>query len=282
MGSFFSLVFTNPITNILVAFYHVFFLLHFPYALGFAIVGLTVAIRFLLYPFTASQIKTSMKMQKIAPHLAKIKERHRGDSLKIQQETMKIYKEHGVNPAAGCLPILIQMPLIWALYAVLNEVVGFNSASVVTKVNEIVYFDFLKIYQAWDPSFFGVSLGAVPSKIMSFEHPFSANSLILLIPVFTGLLQFILSKMMLPAKTGVAVLEKDIEKKANVDKKDAGDFAAAFQTQAVFIFPVMIGFFSFGFPVGLSLYWNTFSIFGIIQQYKITGLGGLSEWIKKK
>src|SRR3989338_7754782 len=126
-------------------------------------------------------------------------------------------------------------------------------------------------------SLFGFPLGEMPSKLMS-----TAGPLILLVPILTGVFQFILSKMMIPAKTGVAVIEKDIEKKTQIDKKDAGDFASAFQTQSLFIFPVMIGFFAFSFPIGLSLYWNTFTIFGIIQQYKITGLGGLGEWIKKK
>jgi YidC/Oxa1 family membrane protein insertase len=117
----------------------------------------------------------------------------------------------------------------------------------------------------------------MPSKLISTVGP-----LVLLIPVLTGVLQFFLSKMMIPAKTAIEVLEKDIEKKAPVDKKDAEDFASAFQTQSLFIFPLMIGFFSFSFPIGISLYWNTFTIFGIIQQYKIMGLGGLNTWIKKK
>ena len=135
---------------------------------------------------------------------------------------------------------------------------------------------------AWDSSFFGLPLGINPSGLMSFDSLFAVGSLILLIPILTGVLQFIYSKMMIPAKTAAAVIEKNIEKKGNIDKKDAGDFASAFQTQSMYIFPAMIGFFSFGFPIGLSLYWNTFTIFGIIQQYKIAGLGGLSAWIKKK
>ena len=189
---------------------------------------------------------------------------------------MRLYKEHGVNPAAGCLPVLIQLPLIWSLYSVLQNVVKVNP-NVVAEINKVVYFDFLKLHNAWDPTFFGLSLGAMPSKLVS-----TAGPLILLVPVLTGVFQFILSKMMIPAKDGVAVLEKEIEKNAPVDKKDANDFASAFQTQSLFIFPIMIGFFSYGFPIGLSLYWNTFTIFGIIQQYKIMGLGGLREWIKKK
>jgi YidC/Oxa1 family membrane protein insertase len=246
-----------------------------PYALGFAIIGLTIVIRFILYPLTTAQLEASMKMQKVAPHLSKLKEKHKGDSVRLQQETMKIYKEHGINPAAGCLPVLIQMPIIWALYSVLQQIVGLKPL-VIAEINKIIYFDFLKLHNAWDTSFFGLQLGAIPSKIMSTVGP-----LILLVPILTGVFQFILSKMMIPAKTGVAIIKKDIEKKGNIDKKDAGDFASAFQTQSMFIFPVMIGFFSFGFPIGLSLYWNTFTVFGIIQQYKVMGLGGLSEWIKK-
>jgi len=277
MGDFFNLVFIHPIINVLVAIYSVFAFMHLPYALGFSIIGLTIVIRFILYPFTTSQLKASLKMQKIAPHLSALKEKHKGDKAKIQQETMKLYKEHGVNPAAGCLPVIIQMPIIWALYSVLQHIVTLKPNLVVSEINKIVYFDFLKLHNVWDPSFLGLPLGSMPSGLMGHIGP-----LILLVPVLTGALQFLLSKMMIPAKTGVAVIEKNIEKKRNIDKKDAGDFANAFQSQSMYIFPVMIGFFSFSFPIGLSLYWNTFTIFGIIQQYKILGLGGLSEWIKKK
>ena len=282
MGDFFNVVFINPIVNILVVVYNTLSFLHLPYALGFAIIGLTIVIRFIMYPLTASQLKASLKMQTIAPHLSRLKEKHKWDSKKIQEETMKLYKEHGINPAAGCLPVIMQMPIIWALYSVLQRMVTLKPDAVVAEVNKIVYFDFLKLQNAWDSSFFGLPLGINPSGLMSFDSLFAVGSLILLIPILTGVLQFIYSKMMIPAKTAAAVIEKNIEKKGNIDKKDAGDFASAFQTQSMYIFPAMIGFFSFGFPIGLSLYWNTFTIFGIIQQYKIAGLGGLSAWIKKK
>ena len=282
MGEFFNTVFINPLINILLVVYHALSFIHLPYTLGFAIVGLTIVIRFIIYPFTTAQLKVSLKMQTIAPHLSRLKEKHKGDSKKIQEETMKLYKEHGVNPAAGCLPIIIQMPLIWALYSVLQRMVTLKPDAVVAEVNKVVYFDFLRLNNAWDPSFFGLSLGAIPSSFMSFDNLFTVGSLILLVPILTGALQFVLSKMMIPAKSDLAIIEKDIQKKVQVDKKDASDFASAFQTQAMYIFPVMIGFFSFSFPIGLSLYWNTFTIFGIIQQYKVAGLGGLSTWIKKK
>lgn len=277
MGDFFNLFFINPIINILVVLYSAFSFVHFPFALGFSIIGLTILIRFIMYPLTTSQLKASLKMQKLAPHLSKLKEKHKGDSARVQQETLKLYKEHGVNPMAGCLPVIIQLPIIWALYSALQHIVSIKPNLVVSEINKVVYFDFLKLQSFWDTSFFGLPLGGLPSNLLSTVGP-----LVLLVPVATGVFQFLLSKMMVPSKTAVAVLEKNIEKKVKVDKKDAGDFASAFQTQATYIFPVMIGFFSFSFPIGLSLYWNTFTIFGIIQQYKVAGLGGLSTWIKKK
>src|SRR3989337_1489840 len=233
MGEFFDLILIDPISNILLAVYKALFFLHIPYSLGFAIIILTIIFRFAMYPLMSSQIRSSKKMHELNPHLSKIKDRHKGDAKRLQQETMKLYKEHGINPAAGCLPVLIQLPIIWALYSVLQKIVTLKPEAAIAEVNKIVYFDFLKLKNAWDISFFGLPLGEMPSKIMSFNNLFAVSSLILLVPILTGVFQFILSKMMIPAKTGVAILEKDIEKKTQIDKKDASDFASAFQTQSM-------------------------------------------------
>lgn len=244
------------------------FSLHVPYALGFSIIVLTILVRFAMYPLITSQLKMSKKMQELAPHLSRVKEKHKEDKTRLQQETMRLYKEHGVNPAAGCLPALLQLPLIWALYTVLQQVVGFSANDVVSKVNQLVYSPALRLTGPWDQYFFGLPLGQNPS------HLFSAMPLVFLVPIITGVLQYIQSKMMAPP--------------AQVDTaKKEDDFAAAFQKQSLYIFPVMIGFFSYTFPIGLSLYWNTFTIFGILQQYRVSGLGGLSQlkemlWRKKK
>ena len=268
MGEIFNLILVHPIINILVAVYGALFFLHIPYALGFSIIILTIIIRFAIYPLMSSQLKSSKKMQDLNPHLSRIKDKHKGDAKRLQSETMRLYKEHGVNPVAGCLPVIIQLPIIWGLYSVLQKIVGFNSKVVVSEINKIVYFDFLKLGEPWDPSFFGLPLGQNPSQLFSTIGP-----LVLLIPFATGFFQFIQSKMMINKP------EEPKEGKKTEKKKE--DLASAFQTQSLYIFPVMIGFFSFNFPVGLSLYWNTFTIFGIIQQYKISGLGGLKGWVDK-
>lgn len=264
--SFFNTALVWPLINVLVAIYKVLILAHIPYALGFSIIILTTLIRFALYPFTKSQIKVSKKMQELSPHLSRLKEKHKNDSKRLQQETMQLYKEHGVNPAAGCLPVLIQIPIIWGLYSVLQQIVQLKKDAIVAQINTIVYADFLKLQNGWDPYFFGVKLGSNPSELLSTVGP-----LILLIPILTGLFQFVQSKMLFNKP-------KQID---NQPKKEQGDFASAFQTQSMYIFPLMIGFFSYTFPIGISLYWNTFTLFGIIQQYQIQGWGGLLEWKEK-
>lgn len=270
MFELFNTIFTNPTTNLLVGFYQLFSSLGIPFAFGLAIIALTVAIRLILYPFTTAQIKSAAKMQKVVPHMAALKEKHKGDAKMLQAETMRLYKEHGVNPAAGCLPLIIQLPFIWGLYHVLDIAVKINSTKGLLELNKVLYFDFLKLDKIWDTSFFGVLLGDSPSKL------FTALPLVVLIPFATGIFQLVLSKMMMPEE--VIKAEIAIAKKTE-NKSD--DFAATFQKQSLIIFPVMIGFFSFTLPVGLSLYWNTFTLFGILQQYLLIGPGAAKHWVDK-
>jgi YidC/Oxa1 family membrane protein insertase len=268
LSTFFQTFIIHPLINIQVAIYDVLLLLHVPYAAGFSIIGLTIVIRLILFPLTNKQLIASKKMTEIAPHISNVKEKHKGDNKRIQEETMRLYKEHGVNPAAGCLPTLIQLPILLGLYQVLNNLVKMNPDQMVKYINSIVI-EPLQISAPWETTFFGIPLGQSPHQLMS-TLPLIAIS----IPVITGLFQFLQSKMMFPSpKTS----------DSNDSKKKNDDFAAVFQKQSAYLFPIMIGFFSFNFPFGLSLYWNTFSIFGIIQQYKITGLGGLEDlWLKAK
>lgn len=266
IGNIFNIILLNPITNVFIGLYQGLAYLHIPYPLGFAIILLTIIIRFILYPFISAQIKSAHKMQKAAPHLAVIREKHKSDKKRQQEEMMKLYKEHGINPAAGCLPLLIQLPIIWSLYSVLSHVVNSTSTAAIQKINGVLYSSWLEIDpKVWNTQFFGLPLATSPSKLVS-TVPF-----IVLIPVITAVLQFILSKMMMP--------HPDDAPAKTVKKKD--DFQSAFQSQSLYIFPVMIGFFSFTLPLGLSLYWNTFTLFGIIQQYLLVGSGGAHHWFTK-
>lgn len=266
MIGIFTLLFVQPITNLLIVIYHVLTFLHIPSPLGFSIILLTAAIRLALYPLMASQLRSSKKMQEVAPHLAKLKEQYKGNSQRIQAETMLLYKKYGINPAAGCLPAIIQLPIIWGLYAVLQQVVKQNTLAT---INKLVYVESLKLHTVWDTHFFGIPLGQNPGQLLA-----TFGVAILLIPIITGLSQFVQSKMMFAPVQASPAKKKE--------EASPSDFATTFQSQSMILFPVMIGFFSFRFPVGLSLYWITFTIFGIIQQYKMQGWGGLAPMLGKQ
>lgn len=269
----FEVVLVNPIINILVAIYHVLSIAHIPFPLGFSIILLTLASRFILLPFTNATIRHSKKMQALNPHLSRLKEKHKNDAKTLQAETMKLYKEHGVNPMAGCLPALIQIPIALGLYNALR--VSVNPKTAITAINKVLYFPSLHLQKMWDSHFFGLPLGSSPSQLLH-----TLGYVIILVPVVTAVLQLLQSKMMFPT-ANPATNDKQIVVKEGEKKASSDDFAAAMQTQMVYFLPLVIGYSSFNFPVGLSLYWNTFTIFGIIQQYYINGWGGLEGWITK-
>ncbi|UZW14295.1 membrane protein insertase YidC [Clostridium pasteurianum] len=87
-------------------------------SIGLSIIVLTIIIRLLLLPLNFKQIKSSLMMSKIGPEVKKLQTKYKSDPQKLQQETMKLYKEKGVNPLGGCLPLLIQYPILIALYYV--------------------------------------------------------------------------------------------------------------------------------------------------------------------
>lgn len=255
-------LFMWPIINLLMAFYKVFEWAHIPGPLGFAVIALTIAIRFLLYPLMHAQLSSAKKMQNLKPHLDALSAKHKDNKTALQQAQLDLYKEHGVNPAAGCLPLLIQMPVLIALYNVFYQVLqNGNMAKLVADLNQVVYAPWLRI-TTLDLSFLGTNLAVKPSQWQSHGW------WLLLIPVITGLLQFWQSKLMMPAQPAQDA-NLAIKKKGQVEEKKPEDTAMEMQKQMVFITPIMFGMFAYQFPLGLALYWNIFGIFGIMQQLKV-------------
>lgn len=87
---------------------------------GLAIIGVTILMKIILLPLTLKQDKSMKSMKKLQPELDKIKEQYKGDSKMLNQKTMELYQKHKVNPAGGCLPLLDQLPILWALFGVLR------------------------------------------------------------------------------------------------------------------------------------------------------------------
>jgi YidC/Oxa1 family membrane protein insertase len=268
-----------PITNVLVAFYKFCEWLHIPGPLGWAVILMTIFIRLILYPLMNAQMKSAKKMADLKPHLDAINAKHKDDKTALQQAQLALYKEHGVNPAAGCLPLLVQMPVLIALYNVFNQVLNNgNLTKVVQEINLIVYHPALKLTTI-DLSFFGTNLGIKPADWQK------SGWWLLAIPVLTGLLQYWQGKLMMPSAKipnsnnqipnnvqNTKLKQKGNNKNIEIvkqDEKPKEDTAMEMQKQMAIISPLMFGWFAFQFPLGLALYWNVFGLFGIMQQLRI-------------
>lgn len=249
-----------PILNVLVAFYKLFEFLHIPGPLGFAVIGLTIVIRLLLYPLMAAQLRSAKKMAKIKPHMDALAVKHKGDKAALQQAQLALYKEHGVNPAAGCLPLLIQMPVLIALYNVFYQLLNNgNLAKVINEINQIVYVSAFKITDL-DLNFFGINLGVKPAQFQKYGYA------LLLVPVITAALQYWQTKLMMATTPKAPAVDKALTKPG---EKPQEDMATDIQKQMAVITPLMFGYFAYQFPLGLALYWNVFGLFGILQQIAI-------------
>ena len=121
---------------------------------GLVIIIFSFIIKILLYPLSISQMRSSSKMQLLAPKMQELREKYKDDLTKQQQETMKLYQEYGISTTGGCLPLLIQMPILFALYRVLNSSIDLRQAGFALWINDLSMPD--KIV-SWNFSFLGLS-----------------------------------------------------------------------------------------------------------------------------
>lgn len=259
----FNTVFVIPILNLLVIFYKLFLFIKLPGAFGFAIIALTVAVRLLFQPFFQKQIETAKKMQELKPHLDNLSSKHKNDKKQLQAEQLKLYQQHGINPTSGCLVMILQLPVFIALYNTLNLfLLNGHAEKTITAINKVLYFSFLKIdsINSW---FFGLDLVKSPKQAGDWYY--------LLIPLITAVLQYFQAQVSMPqaSTSGPLVQAQKGNKKDDKKPEGQGDFQKAMNTQMKYMFPLMIGWFSYTLPIGLALYWNIFSIMGIMQYKKV-------------
>jgi len=262
--NFFNTVFVFPILNLLMVFYKFFQWIKIPGDFGFAIIGLTIVIRLILHPFFKQQLETAKKMQEIKPHLDRLSQKHKSNPKTLQQEQLKLYQQVGLNPASGCLFMIIQIPIFIALYQTLSLLlVESGVVKTISEINKVLYSPFLKI-TTLNPWFFGINLAITPNKGGQWYY--------YLIPLVTAVLQYLQTQVTMPSSTPAS--KPNSTSQVGKDKKEdsSGDFQKAMNMQMKYFFPLMIGWFSFNLPVGLALYWNIFSLFSIFQYKKTQNL----------
>ncbi|MFC1627196.1 YidC/Oxa1 family membrane protein insertase [Patescibacteria group bacterium] len=248
--------FFQPLLNALIFFYQ-----FLGQNLGIAIIGLTLFIRGALTPLTLPSLKSAQKLRSLQPELEKLKAKHGKDKQVFAQKQLEFYKKHGVNPASGCLPQIIQIIILIALYQAFNQVLKSNG-NPVEALNQLLY-EPLKLSSDFvlNTKFFYLDLSQ--PDVFNFPAfkigPFTLSKLPGFFLVAAAITQFLSSKLMMPAA-------KATEAKSEKTKEQSDDMAAAMQKQMLYMTPLMTLFIGFSFPSGLVVYWFTFSLFMLSQQ----------------
>jgi len=239
--------------------------------LGLAIIALTVFLRLVMTPLILPGLKLNKKIQELAPEVAELKAKYPNDKQALALAQAELYKSHGANPAAGCLPQIIQILVLIALFNALNFLLKTNGSDLVSRLNPLLY-SFNRL-----PDDFHLSTGFLymeldkPDVLKLPGLPIPLPGLFL---ILSAVAQLISAQMMLPS---VSTAQKVAEKTPAAED----DAMVSAQKQMIYMFPVMTIVIGFSFPSGLVLYWFIFSLIAAVQQYLVTGWGGLTPWLKK-
>jgi YidC/Oxa1 family membrane protein insertase len=226
MGTLFTEILYRPLFNAVVFLYDI-----LPgHDFGFAIIALTALIRILFFPLSIRTVRSQKAMNLLNPKLQEIKQKFKDDKAAQSAETMKLYKEHNINPLAGCLPLLIQLPILIALYRAF--IAGLKPE------NLAMLYKF-------------VSNPGVINKI-SFGF-IDITSKMPVLAVLAGAAQF-LQAWVTKAQNQGSSLNKEM---------------AALNSQMLYFFPVMIIIIGWNLPAGLILYWVTTTVFSVFEQLYI-------------
>ena len=242
----------EPILNLLMLFYEVLFS-----NLGLAILGLTVVIRLVLFPLTLPSLRMTQKQAEIKPELDKLKEKYKDNKEKLAQAQMKLMRENGVNPALGCLPQIVQLVVLIALYQVFRQVLAANGQAV-SALNQMLYFDFLKIPVE----------GSINTSFLYLD--LTQPDPYYVLPILAGLSQaglFLVGKKMRGGGKEASGAE---DKESDSQKDGADDIMQSMQSQMGFIFPLMTVFIGLRLQSGLVLYWVASVALSLVQQVVVS------------
>ncbi len=233
-----------PLTNLLIFLSKVISSLGIPYSYGFAIILLTLIIKVITLPLTLAQLRSIKATQELQPKLQELQRKYGKDRERLAQAQMALYKEAGVNPLGGCLPLLIQMPILFGLYAALYRLAGLQLLT--------------------NQRFF-----IIPD--LSFPTPEQGVSWIVRY-ISEGQYVTVLAYLILPV---LFLASQIVMQKMSQTTPPSNDPQQAFTNQMMMMMPILFTYFTLTLPSGLSLYWVTSNVLQIIQQYFVTGWGGL-------
>ena len=227
MSTLYHTFFYDPLYNTLIALFDI-----LPWAdAGIVVIVLTVLVRFILYPLSKKAVITQIKMKEIAPELKEIKNKYKTPEEQARK-TLELYKTSGVNPFSGVFVILIQLPIIWALYQIFLHALP--------AVDPEVLYSFVKVPDAINTTFLG------------WIDITKKNAILAFLAAATTYFQIKIATQNQPQPTG--------------DNSFGDNLARSMQVQMKFIFPVLVFFISFSISGVIALYWLTTNLFTIGQE----------------
>jgi len=230
LKSLFKAVLYQPLLNLLILFY-----IYLPgHDFGIAIIVLTIAIRLVLYPLMAQSIRSQKVLSELQPKIRELQKKYKDDKEKQVKETMDLYKEAKINPFGSFLPLLIQLPILIALYQVFWK--GLQPGSMSN------LYSFVPNPGVIDPTFLGLINLSEASIILAF---------------IAGITQFVQTKMMTPAA------------KTDKGQKASSQISDRMQNQMLYMLPIFTVFILWKLPAAIGIYWIVTSLFSIVQQYFI-------------
>jgi YidC/Oxa1 family membrane protein insertase len=214
-----------------------------PHMFGIAIILFTILIRLVTWPLNAQQMKGAAAMQEMNndKEWQAIQKKYAKDKEKLSQEQMRIYREKGINPFGSCLPTLIQFPIIIALYQSITRALASTPLDLL-KLSRSIIFPFLNVSELipLNSKFLWMNLGQPESiNVFGFALPTLA--------IIVALTTYVQSKLTLPPSS------------------NPNDQSAAMGQSMALTMPLMLGWFALTFPSGLSVYFITSNLLGIIQ-----------------
>lgn len=261
----FTVILVQPLANGLFLFYNL-----LGQNLGIAILAFSIALIFALRPLTKPYMDSMKRIKEIQPEIDKLKKKFGSDKLKFSQAQAELYKRKNINPGAGCLPYILQIAILIALFNVFTTTLSANGETI-SKVNTLLYSPLkLASDHVLNTNFLYLDV----SKPDVFHVPGISFPLPGVLLVLAAVAQFLSVKITSP----YIEAEKKIVKKTE-SKED--DMQLAMSQSMTYTMPLMTIFFGIRFPSGLALYWLIFSIMNVYQQVISSGWGGLTPLIKR-
>lgn len=245
MSFLFNDIIYKPLYNLLIFIYNIIPLHDF----GLAIIIVTVIIKFFLIPLNRKQIESQKKMQELQPKIKEIQEKYKHDKEKQSRAMMEFYKTNKTNPFGGCLPMIIQLIFLIAIYRVL-----LNISQSGLMVDGSGLYSFVSNPGQINRSFLGI---IDLSQKLDIKNLVLGNVPHLILIALAAVSQYFQTKMLMPLP------------KTDLKKPDRPDFSQTMSRQMLYLGPLLTLFIGISFPAGLALYWLASTVFSIVQQYYI-------------